>query len=186
MRYNSGLGAVFLIFIIVIVLAVGGFFFYRGALNQEYGLESEIPPPLPAPLAPEVNREPLVEIGAEDEMVEVPEGNEGTGSTLPSASAKESVIDARALKEFAVTAKNFSFSETEIRVKKGDFVRINFKSADGFHDWVVDAFDAKTNRVATGGSTSIDFVADKAGTFEFYCSVGNHRQMGMVGKLIVE
>jgi uncharacterized cupredoxin-like copper-binding protein len=32
----------------------------------------------------------------------------------------------------------------------------------------------------------VQFVADKTGTFEFYCSVGNHRQMGMVGTLVVQ
>ena len=41
-------------------------------------------------------------------------------------------------------------------------------------------------RKATGQIDEVEFVVDKAGTFEYYCSVGNHRQMGMVGKLIVE
>lgn len=34
--------------------------------------------------------------------------------------------------------------------------------------------------------TSVTFVADETGTFEYYCSVGNHRGQGMIGKLIVE
>jgi plastocyanin len=29
-------------------------------------------------------------------------------------------------------------------------------------------------------------VADKKGTFEYYCSVGQHRALGMKGKLVVE
>jgi len=40
--------------------------------------------------------------------------------------------------------------------------------------------------VTPGTPTSVTFVADKTGTFEYYCSVGNHRAQGMVGKLIVE
>jgi len=32
----------------------------------------------------------------------------------------------------------------------------------------------------------VTFVADKAGEYEFYCSVGQHRANGMVGKLIVK
>ena len=90
------------------------------------------------------------------------------------------------IKTFDLTGKNFAFSQSEIKVKKGDKVKINFKSTDGFHDWVVDEFNAKTSQVNTGGSTSVEFVADQAGMFEFYCSVGRHREMGMVGKLIVE
>lgn len=85
-----------------------------------------------------------------------------------------------------ISASNFKFDNEEIRVKKGDVVRINLKVTEGFHDWVVDEFAAKTAQVKTGEVTTVDFVADKEGVFEYYCSVGSHRQMGMVGKLIVE
>ena len=87
---------------------------------------------------------------------------------------------------FDVTGKNFSFSETEIRVKKGQKVTVNFTSESGFHDWVVDEFGAATDRVNSGGKTSVTFTADQTGSFEYYCSVGSHRQLGMVGTLIVE
>ena len=87
---------------------------------------------------------------------------------------------------FDVTGNNFAFSQTEIRVKKGDKVTINFTSTGGFHDWVVDQFFAATDRVNEGGSSSVTFVADETGSFEYYCSVGNHRAQGMVGTLIVE
>lgn len=87
---------------------------------------------------------------------------------------------------FEITGKNFSFSVPQIRVNKGDTVVVQFESTDGFHDWTLDEFNAHTDRVQPGTKTSVTFVADKAGTFEYYCSVGNHRQQGMVGKLIVE
>jgi plastocyanin len=35
-------------------------------------------------------------------------------------------------------------------------------------------------------STFIEFVANKKGKFEYYCSVGEHRAMGMKGNLVVE
>ena len=63
---------------------------------------------------------------------------------------------------------------------------INFTSADGLHDLVIDEFDVRTERLRTGGTEYVMFVADKSGTFEYYCSVGSHRVNGMVGKLIVE
>lgn len=85
-----------------------------------------------------------------------------------------------------VKAHNYAFDTDEIRVKKGETVTINFESTDGFHDWAVDEFNAQTQKVQPGTKTSVTFVADKEGTFEYYCSVGNHRAMGMVGKLIVE
>lgn len=84
-----------------------------------------------------------------------------------------------------ITGKDFIFSQDTIEVKKGDTVTINFTSEGGFHDWVVDEFNAATSQVNTGETSSVTFVADKVGEFEYYCSVMQHRQMGMVGTLIV-
>lgn len=89
-------------------------------------------------------------------------------------------------KIFDVDSFAFGYSETEIRVKKGDAVTINLTNSGGFHDWVVDEFAAATEQIAAGGNTSVTFVASETGTFEYYCSVGDHRTKGMVGKLIVE
>jgi len=92
---------------------------------------------------------------------------------------------------FKLSGENFKFTmdgqtAPELRVKKGDKVRIEFTSIGGFHDWKVDEFDVATDRVNTGESAAVEFTASQAGTFEYYCSVGNHRAQGMVGKLIVE
>ena len=97
-----------------------------------------------------------------------------------------SVIDAPNEIVIDMTGINYEYDIKEIRVKKGDVVTINFTSNEGFHDWVVDEFGAATKRVNEGGSTSVTFTADKVGTFQYYCSVGSHRQLGMVGYLIVE
>ncbi len=90
------------------------------------------------------------------------------------------------MKMFNISGENFVFDVKEMRVKEGDTVMIHFKSADGFHDLVIDAFNAKSERVRTGEVSMISFVANKKGTFEYYCSVGSHRANGMVGTLIVE
>ena len=90
------------------------------------------------------------------------------------------------VKTFNIGGVNFAFDVKEIRVKKGDTVTINFTSNGGLHNWTVGEFSAATTRVNSGASTSITFVADKVGTFEYYCNVGNHRAQGMIGNLIVE
>lgn len=87
---------------------------------------------------------------------------------------------------FDIVGTNFAYDFTKIEVNEGDVVKINFVSEGGFHDWVVDEFDAATQQVNPGTPTSVTFVADKAGTYEFYCSVGQHRAQGMVGELIVK
>ena len=112
------------------------------------------------------------------------------GATGPSGETEDSkedtVMEKGEVKEFTVEGTPFAFSETEIKVKQGDTVKITFVNKQGMHDWVVDEFSARTKQLQAGSSETISFVADKAGTFEYYCSVGNHRQQGMKGSLIVE
>jgi len=85
-----------------------------------------------------------------------------------------------------ISGKNFEFNVKEIKVSKGDKVVINFISESGLHDFVVDEFGAATERVNSGEKSSVTFVADKPGKYEYYCSVGKHRANGMVGALIVQ
>ena len=108
--------------------------------------------------------------------------NEGTGS----GSIDSGTTDISNIKEFTVEATSFKFTPTVIQVNKGDTVKINFVNKEGFHDFVIDEFSlARTQKLSAGGSQTIQFIADKQGTFEYYCSVGTHRQMGMVGQLTV-
>ena len=93
---------------------------------------------------------------------------------------------------FVLTGENFKFvmgqeEAPTLQVRQGDIVRIEFSSTDGFHDWVVDEFDAATSKVRPeDGMTVVEFTAVTKGTFEYYCSVGSHKAFGMVGNLIVE
>jgi plastocyanin len=103
--------------------------------------------------------------------------------------AAERIIDlsteSSEVKEITVASKGMTFTTEEIRVRKGDVIRLTFQNGGGTHDWVLDEFDAKTKVIRGGTSETIEFTADQAGTFEFYCSVANHRRMGMVGKFVV-
>ena len=89
------------------------------------------------------------------------------------------------VKEFAIDGNNFSLTPAAITVNKGDTVKITFTNRLGMHDWKLDEFNVGTKVLKAGESETVTFVADKTGTFEYYCSIGTHRQMGMVGKLIV-
>lgn len=101
---------------------------------------------------------------------------------VPGSDTPEMVV----VREFTVTGSKFKFDPATISVKKGETVRITFVNAEGMHDWVIDEFTGGRTKVLNQGqSETIEFVADKAGTFEYYCSVGTHRQMGMEGTLSV-
>jgi plastocyanin len=111
--------------------------------------------------------------------------------TTEDAESTEIAETESSTKTFELTGRDFAFfmdgeSRPEIRVKEGDRVRIEFTSTQGYHDWVVDEFDAATEKVNEGGSTFVEFTADRKGEFEYYCSVGSHRERGMWGMLIVE
>jgi plastocyanin len=114
----------------------------------------------------------------DDAMIE--DTSTQTPPTQPDPSAPATV------KTFNISGRNFAFSQSEIRVKEGDRVKIVFTNTDGFHDWTIDDFNAKTKQIQTGQTAEVEFVADQAGSFQYYCSVGQHRQLGMVGTLIVE
>lgn len=88
------------------------------------------------------------------------------------------------VKEFTVDGKNFAFTPALVSVKKGDTVRIKFINSQGFHDFVIDEFKVATPQIKEGEAV-VEFVADKTGSFEYYCSVGSHRAMGMKGTLQV-
>lgn len=103
--------------------------------------------------------------------------NAGTPST-PTVTGQTQTV--------SVNGGMFYFDPKEIRVKQGATVTVAFKNLEGTHNFVLDEFGARTPVINAGESASITFVANKTGTFEYYCSVANHRAMGMVGKLIVE
>jgi len=129
--------------------------------------------------APENDAVSLEQIGQLDVMID-----EGKGDT-----AVEETDQAKAI--FALSGKNFAFmmdgqEAPVLKVKKGTTAHIDFTSESGFHDWVLDEFGAATDRVQTGETVSVEFVADQVGTYEYYCSVGAHRANGMIGTFIVE
>lgn len=109
-----------------------------------------------------------------------------TPTSTATSSAPATGTENGNVKEFTVTGKNFSFLPAAMTVNKGDRVRITFVNESGTHDLVIDEFNARTKVIQGGARETIEFVADTAGTFEYYCSVGQHRQMGMKGTLTVK
>ena len=166
--------------IIVLALIAGaGWWFYQSSSNA---------PVIPDTAGDEMMGEHMMDDGGTmgDDMMEsgMPTMEDGTIMEKKVIQMDGGMMSNE--KSFNVTNSGFTFTTKEIRVKKGDTVTVNFESAGVLHDWTVDEFNAHTQQVQPGTKTSTTFTADKIGTFEYYCSVGQHRSMGMVGKLIVE
>lgn len=90
------------------------------------------------------------------------------------------------VQEFEVGGSNFKFVPNTLTVKKDQPVKITFKNTQGLHDFRIDGLNIGTKQIAVGTSEAVTFTPDKVGTFEFYCSIGQHRQMGMKGTLVVQ
>jgi plastocyanin len=127
--------------------------------------------------------------------VNMPAGSETTSSG-DGAKAESPVVNGTftttttvttsAVKEFTVVGSNFKFEPSVLSVNKGDTVKITFKDINGFHDFRIDEFNVATKQMQEGNEQTVTFIADKAGSFEYYCSVGEHRAMGMKGTLTVK
>ncbi|MDQ5969283.1 MAG: plastocyanin [Patescibacteria group bacterium] len=145
----------FIIFIIVVLVLVGGYMFF----SRDKGVEDTLTPPVA----------------------------DNTSTDVSSATSTASV------KEFTMTSwmetkdgkMSAHFSLPEMRVKKGDTVRVTITNTAGTHDFVLDEFGVKKD-TPLNEPVVVEFVADKVGTFEYYCSKYNHRQLGQKGNLIVE
>ncbi len=153
------------IVIVVIVLIAGGFYLYKN--NQ----------------AKTTVVAPTTQTQTQEKMQTVPP-SEAMMSPEPSGAAMKA--ETGTTKEFTVTGKPFSFTPSTLTVKKGDTVKITFKNAQGMHNFVLDEFNVKSKTINAGEEDTVTFVADKAGAFEYYCGIGNHRAMGMKGTLTVQ
>jgi len=88
--------------------------------------------------------------------------------------------------EFQMTAKKYQFDPNVVTVKKGERVKLVITALDRDHGFKLEAFGIN-QKLKKGDPATIEFTADKAGTFPFQCSdfcgFGHGK---MKGKLIVE
>ena len=137
-------------------------------------------PAAPTAVSPTVTISPAPEEVAPAPATPVTE----TGSVSASPSVKNFTMKSWMDKDSAgKMAAHFSLPE--IKVKKGDTVHLTITNTAGNHDFNLDEFKVHAE-TPVNKDTVVEFIADKAGTFEYYCSKYNHRQLGQRGNLIVE
>jgi len=88
--------------------------------------------------------------------------------------------------EIQMTCKKYAFSPNSISVKKGERVRLTITATDHDHGFKLEPFHVE-QKLKKGIPTTVEFTADKSGTFLFKCSVFcGFGHGGMKGTLIVE
>lgn len=120
-----------------------------------------------------------------EEVMEEKTGTEEEGTMMEDKEVMAEA-DATGVQAVSVEGGMYYYKPNKIVVKKGVPVKVTFVSVEGMHDFVVDDLDVKSKIVTEGKTTEVEFTVDKAGEYEFYCSVGDHKARGMVGTLVVE
>jgi hypothetical protein len=94
--------------------------------------------------------------------------------------------EAELLPNVIITARKYEYSPKEIRVKKGDYLRIALISEDVIHGIKFPYFDVRES-ILPDREKILEFEADEVGEFVFYNDMKSGRQYSkMRGVLIVE
>lgn len=105
----------------------------------------------------------------------------------PTNSGSRSVNTTGKKVEVEIVGNEYSFTPSSMSVQAGDDVSITFKNAGAStHALFIDGYNIGTSGVAPGKSATLSFTADKTGTFNFYCTIDSHRELGMQGTLEVK
>jgi heme/copper-type cytochrome/quinol oxidase subunit 2 len=88
-------------------------------------------------------------------------------------------------REFTVTAKDFRFAPSRVEVTQDDLVKLTIRSEDVAYSLTIDEYRV-SKRVPAGGTTTLEFRADRPGTFAFYSNLTSDSRHGNTrGELIV-
>lgn len=88
-------------------------------------------------------------------------------------------------REFTITARDFRFSPNRLEVAQDDLVKVTVQSHDVAYSLTIDEYRV-SKRVPAGGATTLEFRADRTGTFPFYSNLTNDsRHAQMRGELVV-
>ena len=121
-----------------------------------------------------------VEQQAQQQTQQTQQQTQPTETQKPAETAQSAGV-----KEFKITAKQFSFDPGTIEVNKGDKVRLIVTSIDVPHGIAIKEYGIN-QRLDVGKPATIEFTADKPGTFTAFCSVFCGAGHGnMKGNLIV-
>lgn len=113
-----------------------------------------------------------------------PQVNSSSGLDIKSTDTSVKEFSMTSFVDMTSGSPKPQYSLKEIVVNKGDKVRIRITVTSGMHDFKIDEYgiyaDTQLNK-----ESIVEFVADKAGKFTYYCTKPGHRQLGHFGTLKV-
>ncbi|MHA6485200.1 cupredoxin domain-containing protein [Paenibacillus sp. strain BS8-2] len=109
-------------------------------------------------------------------------GNSNDNNTGSPSDSTKAPAGGGATKEITINAVNWSFNEPEIKASVGDTLKITLVNEKGVH-----ALQSDDLNLTINGGESATITLDKAGTYEFHCSIQcGQGHDNMVGQIIVE
>lgn len=103
--------------------------------------------------------------------------------TTPSSQATQS--GSTTVHEVSIKAFSFGFDPKTFTVKKGEKVRLRVTNTAGVHNFNIDELGVLASTPA-GKEAVIEFTPETSGSFTYYCSIDGHRELGMMGTIVVE
>lgn len=130
-------------------------------------------------VTPQLNDGDL-DIDVDDTDVAVP-------SEIPTDVTDENTVQVSPETKISITSLSYKYEPNVIEAKPGEIIQLTVNNAEGVHDFVIDELNVKSTKLDGAGTDQVTFTIPEdievGTTYEFYCSVGKHREMGMVGTL---
>ncbi len=160
-----------IVLVVVVLLLIGGYFFMSNNTSEDVVIEDS------DSMMMEDNQPTTFE---DNSMLE-----DDTSGSEETMGEEDSTVEG--LAEIKMVGEDFSFDPDSFTVKAGQEVTVTLTSNDMEHDFVLEDLDVQTETIEEGETGSVTFTApEEPGEYTYYCSVGDHRAMGMVGTMIVE
>ena len=106
---------------------------------------------------------------------------------VANASPTASAMPTEGMREITVAGDEYEYSPEELMLTKGEKIKLTFTNRGKLpHNLMIDELGVSTDTIPGGKSTTVEFTVSQTGSFTAYCSVGNHRSLGMEEKVVVK
>lgn len=115
-------------------------------------------------------------------------GTAGGGSQSPAGDTQPAAPTVPPVATVKMRATDFKLDPAAVRVKEPGAVRFELRNAgQAPHALEVEGpkGEAESKQISAGESTTLDADLSKPGTYTIYCPVGDHKEAGMIGKVVV-
>ena len=127
----------------------------------------------------------ILALGASSCCSKCKEGKSAYSASNGDSSAMSSGEIIGGVRVIKMTAKQFEYDPSTIRINQGEKVRLEITTKDVTHGFGIKEYKIDS-KIEPDKTTVIEFTADKAGSFEFHCtSFCGMGHFGMKGKLVV-